>query len=154
MSYYFLALLIGVVAGLRALTPVAAVSWAVRLARLHLEGTWLAFLGYSATPYIFSLLALLELVNDKLPKTPSRKVPSQFVTRIVTGAFSGAAIGMGGHMMIGGFIAGAVGGVLGTLGGAEGRGRLAKAFGSDLPAALTEDAVAVLGATLIVSQIP
>jgi uncharacterized membrane protein len=75
VSYYVLALLIGVVAGLRALTPVAAVSWAARLGRLHLENTWLAFLGYAATPYILTVLALFELVNDKLPKTPSRRSP-------------------------------------------------------------------------------
>ena len=46
---YVLAFLIGVVAGLRALTPLAAVSWAARLGWLHLENTWLAFLGFAAT---------------------------------------------------------------------------------------------------------
>ena len=39
------AFLIGVVAGLRALTAPAAVSWAAHLGWLKLEGTWLAFLG-------------------------------------------------------------------------------------------------------------
>ena len=52
MSTYILAFLIGVIAGLRALTPLAAVSWAARLGWLHLENTWLAFLGFAATPYI------------------------------------------------------------------------------------------------------
>jgi uncharacterized membrane protein len=46
---YVLAFLIGVVAGLRALTPLAAVSCAARLVWLHLENTWLAFLGFAAT---------------------------------------------------------------------------------------------------------
>ena len=150
---YFLALLIGVVAGLRALTPVTAVSWAARLGRLHLENTPLAFLGYAATPYIFSLLAILEIINDKLPKTPSRKTPPQFITRVVTGAFSGAAIGAGNQMLMGGLVAGALGAVIGTLGGAEFRGRMARAFGKDLPAALIEDAIAVIVAALIVSQL-
>jgi uncharacterized membrane protein len=53
----------------------------------------LAFLGYSPTPYILSLLAIVEFVTDRLRPTPSRKTPMQFGARIVTGAFSGAAIG-------------------------------------------------------------
>src|SRR5438034_7760762 len=73
MSVYVLAFLIGVIAGLRAMTPPAAVSWAARLGWLHLENTWLAFLGFSATPYILTALAIGELINDKLPKTPGRK---------------------------------------------------------------------------------
>jgi uncharacterized membrane protein len=153
MSYYVLAFLIGVVAGLRALTPVAAVSWAARLGRLHLENTWLAFLGYSATPYIISLLAILELVNDKLPKAPSRKAPPQFITRVVTGAFSGAALGAAGQALIGGLLLGAIGAVAGTLAGSVMRARLAKAFGGkDLPAALIEDAIAIVGAILLVCR--
>ena len=81
MSVYVLALLIGVVAGLRTMTAPAVVSWAAYLGRMHLEGTWLAFLGYAWTPYILSALALAELVTDQLPKTPSRKVPMQFGAR-------------------------------------------------------------------------
>ena len=37
-----LALLMGVVAGLRAMTAPAAVSWAARLGIIDLSGTWLA----------------------------------------------------------------------------------------------------------------
>src|SRR5947208_2736878 len=133
MSHYVVALLIGVLSGLRTLTPVAVVSWAARLGWFHLEETWLAFLGYAATPYIMTLLAIGELVNDKLPKTPSRKVPPQFVARIVTGALSGAAIGAAVDALIAGLVLGAVGAVGGTLRGADMRGRLAKAFGNDLP---------------------
>ena len=42
---YVLAFLIGIAAGLRALTPAAAVCWAARLGWLKLQGTPLAFLG-------------------------------------------------------------------------------------------------------------
>jgi uncharacterized membrane protein len=42
-----------------------------------------------------------------------------------------------------GALLGIVGAVVGTLGGAAARGRMAAAFGSDRPAALTEDAVAI-----------
>lgn len=144
----------GVIAGLRAFTPVAAVSWASRLGRLQLDNTGLAFLGYAATPYIATVLALFELVNDKLPKTPSRKIPPQFIARIVTGGFGGAAIGLANQSLAAGAVAGAAGALIGTLGGAQIRYKLAKAFGNDLPAALLEDAIAVLGALLIVTRLP
>ena len=158
MTLYVFALLIGVVAGLRAMTAPAAVAWGAHLGLIPLHGTPLAWLGGAVAPWVFTALAALELVGDQLPKTPSRKVPVQFGTRIVSGAFCGAAIGLVAHSSsggawIGGAIAGAVGAVVGTLGGADLRGRLAKAFGKDLPAGLLEDVVAVGGAALIVSAL-
>ena len=154
MVVYVLALLIGVIAGLRAMTAPAAVSWAAFLGLLNLEGTWLAFLGYRFTPWIMTVLAIGELIGDQLPTTPSRKTPLPFATRIIVGGLCGAAIAAQGGSFLGGFVAGAVGGIIGTLGGAEGRARLAAAFGRDRPAALIEDAVAILGAVLIVGAIP
>lgn len=147
---YLLALLIGIIAGLRTVTAIAAVSWAAYLGYLNLGGSWLAFLGYRFTPWILSALALGEFVTDQLPFTPSRKVPVQFGARILSGAISGAAIGLSGGTWIVGLIAGAVGAVIGTLGGAAARSRLAKALGRDLPAALIEDAIAIVGAVLVV----
>jgi len=47
-------------------------------------------------------------------------------------------------------LAGLVGAVIGTLGGAGLRGRLAARFGRDQPAAFIEDAIAIVGAALIV----
>jgi uncharacterized membrane protein len=145
-----LAFLIGIVAGLRAFTPVAAVSWASYLGWLHVRGTWLGFLGHPAAAYIFSALALVELVTDKLPVTPSRKVPMQFGARIVLGALCGAAVGISGQSFLGVLMAGVVGAIAGTLGGAATRARLAKALGKDLPAALIEDIVAVSASILLI----
>jgi uncharacterized membrane protein len=145
-----LALLIGVIAGLRAFTAPAAVSWAASLGLLGLEDSWLAFLGYRFTPWILTVVAGLELVGDQLPSTPSRKVPMQFITRLIMGGLSGAAIGASGGSLVAGLVAGVVGAVIGTYGGAAARGALARAFGRDLPAALIEDVVAVGGAFLIV----
>lgn len=146
-----LALLIGVIAGLRAMTAPAAVSWAAASGWLNLDGTWLAFLGYRFTPWILTLLALGELVTDQLPSTPSRKVPVQFGTRILMGAVTGAAVGISGGSLWGGLAAGAIGAVIGTYGGAAARGKLAALFGSDRPAAIIEDVVAIGGAWLILS---
>jgi uncharacterized membrane protein len=150
MTVYVLALLIGVIAGLRAVVAPAAVSWAAWLGWLPLQGTPLAFLGHPFAPWILTVLALGELVGDTLPKTPSRKVPVQFGTRLLTGALCGAAIGAGAQQLLPGLLLGLIGAVIGTLGGAAARARLAGAFGRDLPAALLEDAVAIGGAALIV----
>jgi uncharacterized membrane protein len=151
MSIYIFALLIGIIAGLRAMTAPAAVSWAAFLGWLPVENSWAAFMGYRFTPYIFSILAIIELITDQLPSTPRRTVPPQFGARIVSGAFCGAVIGTAGGMLIGGLIAGAIGAVIGTLGGYEARKRLVAAIGgNDLPIAILEDAVAIVGAYLIV----
>ncbi|HEV2566393.1 MAG TPA: DUF4126 domain-containing protein [Microvirga sp.] len=151
---YVLALLIGVIAGLRAMTAPAAISWAASLGLINLEGTWLAFLGYRFTPWIMTVLALGELIGDKLPTTPSRKTLLPFATRTIVGGLCGGAVAAQGGSFLGGLVAGAVGGIIGTLGGAEGRARLAAAFGKDRPAALIEDAIAILGAALIVGAVP
>jgi len=155
MSPYGLAFLIGIVAGLRSMTAPAAVSWAARAGWLHLENTWLAFLGFAATPYILSVLAIVELIADQLPRAPSRKEPVGFGARVVSGAFCGAAISAANGatigVTIGGIVAGVLGSIVGTLGGYEFRTGLVKATGGkDLPIALLEDALAIGGAFLIV----
>jgi uncharacterized membrane protein len=149
-----LPLLIGVIAGLRAMTAPAAISLAARAGRLDLGTTRLAFLGYAYTPWIFAALALVELVTDQLPTTPSRTVPIQFGTRILMGGLTGGAIAASGGALAVGAIAGMVGAVIGTLGGRALRGRLAAALGSDRPAAVIEDLVALGGAFLIVQMLP
>jgi uncharacterized membrane protein len=154
MITYVFAFLIGVIAGLRSLAAPAAVSWAARLGWLHLENTWLAFLGFGAMPYIISVLAVGELIYDKLPNTPSRSAPLGFNTRMVTGALSGAALGATSASWMVGLVAGVIGAIVGTLGGQGLRSRLVKATGGkNLPIALLEDVVAVAGGFLIVSRL-
>lgn len=145
-----LAMLIGVVAGLRTMMAPAAVSWAAYLGWINLSASPLAFLGHAWAAWILTALAIGELITDKWPSTASRKVPTQFGGRIVTGALSGAAIGAAAGSLALGAIAGAAGAVAGTLGGAAVRAWLAGTFGRDRPAALIEDAVAIVAALLIV----
>lgn len=151
MTLYLFALLIGLVAGLRAMTAPAAVAWGAHLGWLALAGLPLAWLGGWIAVGALTLLAVLELVADQHPKTPNRKVPHQFGTRILTGAFSGAALMMPSGHWVRGAAVGAVGAVLGTLGGAEARAKLAARFSKDLPAALIEDAVAVVLGLVVVA---
>jgi uncharacterized membrane protein len=140
-----LALGIGVIAGLRSLTAPAVVAWAAYLKWINLSGHWVSWVGNLITVIIFTVLALGELVLDKQPKTPARTAPPSFGARIVLGAFSGAVIGTAWGYTWSALGAGAIGAVLGTLGGYQARSRLAAAHGRDLPIALLEDAVAVLG---------
>lgn len=150
MVAHGLALLIGLVTGLRAMTGAAAAGWAAYLGIVPVAGTWLGWLASPWTAGILTVLALAELVSDQLPSTPSRTVPVQFGTRVVVGAVAGAAFGLAGGQAAIGAVVGAIGAVLGTLGGAAIRSRLAAAFGRDLPAALIEDAVAIVLALVAV----
>ena len=145
------ALLIGVVAGLRALTPPAVVAWGALFGWLPVEGTWAEWVGHPITVAVLTVLLVVELVTDQLPKTPSRTVPPQFIARLVTGAFAGAVIGAGSHHTFLGIGAGVLGAVLGTLAGYQARSRLVSRTGRDLPIALTEDAIAVLGGFAVVA---
>lgn len=153
MSLYLLALFIGIVAGLRTMMAPAAVSWGAYLGWVPVGVSWAAFTGHWIAVAVLSIAAIAELIADQLPSTPSRKVPPQFGARIVSGGLSGAVIGAGAGLTVGGLVAGVIGAVLGTYGGAEARARMAAAFGQDRPAALIEDAVAILGALLIVGAV-
>jgi uncharacterized membrane protein len=149
-----LAFLMGLIAGLRAFTAPAVISWSVRFGILPLTGTWLHLLGSTWTRWIFTLGALIELINDKLPSTLSRKTPPQFIIRILMGSLCGAALTTPQGHSIQGMIAGALGAVVGTLGGAGLRKRLTEAIGGkDLPIALLEDCIAILGGILLVSRL-
>lgn len=146
-----LALLIGVVAGLRSLTAPAVVAWGAYLAWIDLHGTWASWMGNIITAIVFTVLAIGELVNDKLPKTPARTAPPIFAARIVMGGLAGAVLGAWPHWTFSALGAGIIGAVLGTFGGYQARKRLAAVAGKDLPIALLEDAVAVLGGFAIVA---
>jgi uncharacterized membrane protein len=152
-TIYLAALLIGVIAGLRTFTAPAAVSWAASLGALRLAGTPLAFLGFGVTRWVFTALALAELVIDQLPSTPSRKAPTQFGTRIASGALCGAAVAMTEASWPVGLGVGILGAIIGTLAGSAVRGTLAHAFRRDRPAAFLEDLVAIGGAVLVVGAL-
>jgi uncharacterized membrane protein len=153
VSIYFLALVLGALTGLRTMTAPTAISIAARLGWLDLNGTWLAWLGYAWTPWILGILAIGELIVDQLPTTPSRTTPMPFIARVLAGMLAGAAIGASQDSMAGGIVAGGIGAVMGTLGGYALRMRLAQAFGRDQPAAFIEDAIAYLGAALVMSAL-
>jgi uncharacterized membrane protein len=146
-----LALLIGVIAGLRSLAAPAAVSWAALLNWINLDDTWASWMAHPVTVGVVTAAAAVEFAMDKSPKAPSRKNPAAFAARLIAGGFAGAVLGTAWGYTWGSLGAGIVGAVLGTLGGYTARTRLVAARGGrDAPIALLEDAVTVGGAVLIV----
>ena len=153
-NYIFvIAIGIGIVAGLRAMTAPALVSWAAHLGWRSLQGTPLAFMGSTVAVVVFSLGAIGEYVNDKLPKTPSRTAPPQFIARIIMGGLSGACLcASAGQSWLVGAGLGAIGAVIGTLGGYQARARLVKGLNvKDIFVAIPEDLVAIGLAYFLVS---
>jgi uncharacterized membrane protein len=146
---------IGVVAGLRALTAPGVVAWGAHLHRIDLLGTHLAFMGSIVAVAIFTLAAIGEIVNDKLPKTPARTAIPSVIIRIVLGAFSAATLsaGIGGSLWVGALL-GAVGALVGTYGGYYVRTGVVTALHSpDFVIALVEDAVAICGGLFLASRL-
>jgi uncharacterized membrane protein len=147
-----MALLIGVVAGLRSLTAPAVVAWAAFIGWIDLHGTWASWVANIITVIVLTVLAVGELVNDKLPNTPARTAAPIFAARIITGGFAGAVLGAWPHWTFTALGSGVIGAVLGTLGGYQARKRLATVTGKDLPIALLEDAVAIAGGFAILAM--
>src|SRR5215475_3295484 len=114
----------------------------------------LALIGSIPAVAIFTLLAVVELVADKLPKTPSRTAPLGLIARIIMGGLTGACVAAaGGEGALLGSVTGAVGGVVGCFGGYQARIRLVKALRTpDIYVALLEDFVAIAGSLWVVSR--
>jgi uncharacterized membrane protein len=146
-----LAFLIGLFAGLRSLTAPAVTAWAARLGWLKLQSP-LFWLASPLAVGLFTLLALAELVADKLPKTPSRTAPPGLIARILLGGLSAACVAMaGGQSFIFGAFLGIAGALVGCFGGYQVRTRLVKALGApDFVIALLEDAIAIGGSLWVV----
>lgn len=150
-----LAFAIGIVAGLRALTGPAVICWMAYFGVLHLEGSRLSFMATTAAVVVFTLLAVVEIVNDKFPKTPPRTAAVSFGARIVMGILAGSAFGMaGGGSIPVCAVLGAAGAFVGTYGGYFARTGAVRALNSpDVIIAVVEDAVAIVGATFLVSRL-
>ena len=149
-----LAFLIGVIAGLRAMTAPAVVAWAANRHWLNLHSSPLAFMGSTAAVAIFAVLALGELVVDKLPSTPNRTKLLGLIGRSVTGGLSGAAVAASGAQSIAvGAVLGVAGAIAGAFAGYEVRKHLVRELKvPDFVIALVEDAMAIGAGLFIVSR--
>jgi uncharacterized membrane protein len=149
---FLLALLIGLFDGLRSMTAPAVVAWAVHLGWLKLDGP-LAHVGDTVSVAILTLLAVGELIVDKLPQTPARTAPLGLGARAVAGGLAAACV-MSSHgesAALGGLL-GAIGGLIGAFAGYQARTRLVKALGvRDFGVAVAEDLVAIGGCVAVVA---
>ena len=147
------AFLIGLFAGLRSLTPPAAVAWAVYLGWLVIARP-LSLIGSLPAVIILSLLAIGEIVFDKLPNTPNRTAPTGLIGRIVTGGLTGACVSLGGgRSVFVGAALGVVGGIVGCFAGYHARARLVRSLRQpDFNVAMVEDLIAIGGSLFIVSR--
>ncbi len=133
---YAAALLIGIVAGLRTFTA-PAVLWLMR--------------HRSPVAYLIAALALVEFAGDLHPKAPPRTGVAGLVARILSGAFCGWAVtAAGGSSAVVGALLGVAGALAGAYGGLMVRTRAIATIGR-VPAALLEDAIAILGALVVVT---
>jgi uncharacterized membrane protein len=148
-----LAVAIGIIAGLRALTGPAVICWIAHPGVIHLQGTRLSFMNSAAAVAIFTVLAIVEIVNDRLPKTPAPTVAVPFGENRDGNCCR--QLGMaGGGSVSACAVLGLVGAILGTYGGYFARTGIVKALHSpDFSIALLEDVVAIGGAILIVSRL-
>jgi uncharacterized membrane protein len=114
----------------------------------------LSLIGSSPSVVILTLLAIFELVADKLRKTPNRTAPLGLIARLVTGGMSGACITAAvGQGVFAGALLGAVGAAIGCHGGYHLRKRLVSALGTkDIYVAVVEDLVAIAGCLWVVSR--
>lgn len=143
---------IGIVAGLRSLLAPAFVAWAAHFDWLNLNGSPLAFMGSRTAVAIFSILAIGELIADKLPKTPRRTARAPLLARVLTGGLCGASlcVGAGKSLTAGGFLGG-LGGVIGAFAGYEIRRRIVNNLHiKDIFVATCEDLVAIALAYFVV----
>jgi uncharacterized membrane protein len=155
LTLLLLCFFLGFCNGLRSLTAPAAVCWAAHLGWLNFAGTRFAFLHSRTTLIVLTLLAVLELVGDKLPQTPPRTAPLGLIARLVLGSWCGIALALGsGQTFLAPAFAGFVGALAGTFSGYNARKALVQQ--SHLPdfiIALAEDTIAIAGSLLIVSHV-
>lgn len=152
---FILSFLLGFVDGLRSMTAPAVVCWAAHLGWLHFAGTKFAFIDHRSTLVVFTLLAIIELVVDKLPNTPPRTASVGLIARIVVGGVSGVALAAGAEISVSlaGVIA-SIGAIAGAFAGYHIRRAVVfRAHVPDLVAAIAEDAIAIAGGLLIVSHV-
>lgn len=146
-------LLLGVATGMRSMTAIAALSWAVWLGLVPEQG-WAAWIGHLVVVILLTICALGEYVVDTMPKTPRRTDLGPALGRVVIGALVGAMVAVAiDEPVAGGVIFGAGGAIIGTWGGFFVRMTVARIFRRDMPAALLESASAIALAVLALARL-
>jgi uncharacterized membrane protein len=142
---------IGAVAGLRPMTVLAVMAWALRRGCIRPGRSPLARIVSAGASKRIAEFALSELIADKLPFTPSRLNATPLMSRILSGAICGTVIhGTGKRPLAEGAVLGGLGALAGTITAYHIRQKLNHDM-PDFAAALLEDALALGGSAVIVS---
>lgn len=137
--------LLGGLTGLRTMTPMSILCWFAWAGHLPVRHTWAFWSAQLVTAIVFSVLAVGELIGDKLPQTPSRMALLPLVARMLFGGLVGAIVATGLHASLNaGVILGSVFALAGAFFGYHIR-RLLVTKGKlpDFAVALAEDAVVI-----------
>ena len=140
-------ILMGAVAGMRAMTPLAAVTNAARSGNLPVDNGAPRLLSNKLASAGMLALAGGELIGDKMKTAPDRIVPAGMVARVATALIAGAALAPYRQRKLGALLGAgaAVGMAYVTL---NLRMRAIARYGQTSTGAV-EDAIAVGSATLI-----
>jgi len=145
-----LAIGIGAAAGLRPMTALALIAWALKRGSIRPgRSPFVGIVSASASKRLAEL-AISELIADKLPFTQSRLNAAPLASRVVSGAICGAAIhGTLKQPVSEGAVLGGLGAIAAAITAYYVRQRLNREM-SDFAIALVEDALAVgVGAVTI-----
>ncbi len=83
---------LGAVAGMRAMSAPALISQVARRGQLAVEGSKLQFLNSTGAVSTTAVLAIGELIADKLPFIPARTDVAPLAGRAISGALCGAVL--------------------------------------------------------------
>jgi uncharacterized membrane protein len=138
--------LLGLVNGMRTMTPIAVLCWFAYAGYLPVGGTWAFWSAKLVVAIVFTVLALAEFVGDKLPKTPNRTAIGPLIARLLFGGLVAAivAVALNGSGLEA-VILGAAGVLIGAFASFVVRRDLVARSGSkDWPVAVIEDISAVV----------
>ncbi len=138
--------LLGIATGLRSMTPMAVLCWFSWCGYLPTDGTWSQWTARLPVAIVLTVLALAEIVADKLPRTPNRTAPGPLLWRLALGGLAGsiAATAMDGPG-VEGVLLGGVGALLGAFAGFMVRRELVEQIGfTDWHIAVVEDVITIL----------
>jgi uncharacterized membrane protein len=145
---YLQSFCIGIIAGMRSMSAPALVSnYLAEKQSVEIENSAFRFLASQKTANVLTVLAIGEIIADKLPIVPDRISPVPLIGRGISGATCGAALCIAEDERTEiGALAGLTGAIISTYGFYYLRQKLSNDAGiPNLLLGLTEDALVVKG---------
>lgn len=140
-------LLMGLVGGQRAMTPLAAVSIAAACGRLPVNNGAPQIIAYPVVAAGAAVLAIGEMVGDKQKTAPDRIVPIGLAARFITSAIAGASLAPSQQRWLGAAVGGSTA-VMASYPGWRARMASIPRYGQT-STGLVEDTLVILGAVSI-----